>query len=127
MSPSHMGRLLPKQAFAGSPVQADGPGNPVTRSLRRIQGYLASDKEANIESESFLRRVRGHALTLSLSPILLAIGDFMRARQVIRFTPAAPGDWAEDSGGARTPARAAEPRKAHHGSGPRRIAPRLSG
>jgi hypothetical protein len=102
-----------------------GPGNPITRSRSRIQGRPGSDEEANIESESFLRRVRAHALALSLSPIRLAIGDFMLARQVVRYTPAAPGDWAEDSGGDRTPASQAEEMKAHHGSGPQWITPRL--
>jgi hypothetical protein len=51
---------LPKQAFAGS--------NPVTRSRSRLQGDPASDQEANIKSASFIRRVRAHALALSLSP-----------------------------------------------------------
>ena len=49
-------RPIPKQAFAGS--------NPVTRSQSRMQGHLASDKEANIEIETFNRRVRGHALAI---------------------------------------------------------------
>ncbi len=47
------------------------PGNPVTRSDSQTQAHRASDEEVNIESESFLRRVRAHALTRSLTPIRL--------------------------------------------------------
>ena len=86
---------------------------------------MASDEEAKTESKSFLLRGRAHALALLLSPIHLAIGDFMLARHVVRYTPAVLGDWAEDSGGDRTPASPAEERKAHHGSGPQRTTPRL--
>jgi len=73
------------------------PGNPVTRSLRPNRRRPASNEEADIESESFLRRVRGHALALPLSPICLAHDDFMLSRQAMRCTSATPGDWTEDS------------------------------
>ena len=47
------------------------PGNPVTRSRSRIQGRPASDLAANMRSASLLRRVREHALALSLTPVRL--------------------------------------------------------
>jgi hypothetical protein len=53
---------------------------------------MASDEEANMESESFLRRVRGHALALSRTPIRLAYDDFMLSSHVVRCTSATTGD-----------------------------------
>ena len=46
-------------------------------------------------------------------------------RRVFQPSAAAPGDWTEDSGGDPTPASLTEARKAHRGSGPQWIAPRL--
>jgi len=68
------------------------PGNPVTRSHSRIQDHRASDEEANIESESLIRRVRAHALALSRPSIRLVYDDSMLSRQVMRCTPASSGN-----------------------------------
>ena len=46
-------------------------------------------------------------------------------RRILQPSTATPGDWAEDSRGDRAPASLAEARKAHHGSRPQWIAPRL--
>ena len=122
---------LPKKSFAGSPApwpvapgQTAGLGIP-SPALEAEYRAARPPTSRPTSKVPFTRRQVGDKTALALSPLRHGFDDFLLSRQAMRCTPATPGDWAKDSGEHRTLASPAEAREAHHGSGPRCIAPRL--